>query len=110
MLDASGLSPEQIVKDAFFCEVFLSNPGTIEDGDGTVGSLSFFGMSNQNDAAAYGCPAGELALVVDWYPHNGEERSPEQPLAVFPRTFRGMNVYYLRRDGPFVIQPMRPSP
>jgi len=108
------------LQNSFF-KAFAGQTGVIESDPDKVpvciNTLSASCFSVQSRNAKFGCPPGELALLVEWLPA-GLEHSPEFPVVggdvpketgvnpakipdqstwvVFPKTWEGIPVYYKR--------------
>lgn len=57
-------------------------------------SVSCYCTDDRNKS--FGCPAGELALLVEWLPV--EQKPRPQTGMVFPKNWGGLPVYYKRSE------------
>ena len=88
-----------------FSKTYRSATGTIEGEDDLPVTLSLNVLSFNNwRPGEYGCPPGEIALLVNWIPAGLTKEdeidlrkiAPMTNWVVFPREFEGLPVYYKR--------------
>lgn len=84
-----------------FARTYFHFAASIEGGDGTLVQLNGVMLSTNTMpeyAAKWGCPPGEVAILVDWIP---ADKDTPKGASTFPKVFQKLPVYY--RQGGHVV-------